>query len=575
MLLDNNVSQTRFLIRLSQPKQLYVQANSERGDVDITVYVSHQMKATQKHVWHSENSFVRISYPNETATPYLEFLVVVKSIHDKFFSVIYNQWGRCAPTNVNQPLQVDIPENSYPRCFQFYISKLAPLMVVVVDSYFDRGTGQNTIFLDWNNTKESIVRNRLTTFNTSELLKYCPGLKNYATGNYSACILNLKVEVNRATSLTLAVQYSNEEIELFDGVQVFMKSPLSKFKSMRFHYNLQENGLPILISLRSSTDTRYHMVAKIVEWRAYFESSTAAIYPLYNDETGFTADSAHTGSTALIVKPTATENTNSSSERLLLISLYSPRLEEQDAEFKIEVVQHTVPLQLSELKAGFVDKQAARKYSFKANANEELIVHVNTLVPYCAKLQLYNVFGNDESAALTQSLTNELLISPTAESKDYIVEVTGLESCSYEISYTTSEQRIYELVVGHAFSLDFKANDQVYFLYFNSRNESFRVVGMVDHGFVSYRAKSLQNQSLSDISAVVEDAKKGLRWEFGEANHDISLTIDRDSAYFCVGCYYLIEVAAEQAASVTLLLHSKSSAIPLKENRYIRETLLP
>ena len=123
--------------------------------------------------------------------------------------------------------------------------------------------------------------------------------------------------------------------------------------------------------------------------------------------------------------------------------------------------------------------------------------------------------------------------------------MAGLESCSYEISYSTSQQRIYELVVGHAFGLDFKANDRVYFLYFNSRNETFRVVAMVDHGFVSYRAKSMLNANLSDLSALVDKATKDTRWEFGETNHDISLTVSKDSTYFCVGCYYLIEVSTE------------------------------
>lgn len=121
----------------------------------------------------------------------------VRSKVDKFYSVVYHQWGKCAPTNVNQPFEVDIPEGSYPRCFQFIINKLAPIMVVVVDSYFDQGTGQNTIHLDWNRTKEQILRKRITYFETSDLLKYCPGLKGYSTSNYSACMLNLRVDIIR------------------------------------------------------------------------------------------------------------------------------------------------------------------------------------------------------------------------------------------------------------------------------------------------------------------------------------------------------------------------------------------
>lgn len=64
MLLDDGVTQSKFLIRMSKPTQLFVQVNSQRANVDLTVYVSHQKKATQKHVWHSTNNFVRISYEN-------------------------------------------------------------------------------------------------------------------------------------------------------------------------------------------------------------------------------------------------------------------------------------------------------------------------------------------------------------------------------------------------------------------------------------------------------------------------------------------------------------------------------
>lgn len=69
-------------------------------------------------------------------------------------------------------------------------------MIVVVDSYFDRGIGNNMVLLDWNLTKEQIVRERLTTVSTTELLRYCPALKGYASANYSTCVLNMKVEVN-------------------------------------------------------------------------------------------------------------------------------------------------------------------------------------------------------------------------------------------------------------------------------------------------------------------------------------------------------------------------------------------
>lgn len=170
-------------------------------------------------------------------------------------------------------------------------------------------------------------------------------------------------------------------------------------------------------------------------------------------------------------------------------------------------MQHVVELQLSELKSGYVEREASRKYTFTAK-NEELIVHINTLVPYCARLQLFSIDGEKQSDMISTSLTNELFIVATDKSQDYIVEVMGLESCTYEISYTKSEERIYELVAGHPFSLDFKVGDQIFFLFFNNRNESFRITGMVDHGSVNVRARILQEGILKNLSAMVSQARE-------------------------------------------------------------------
>lgn len=235
-------------------------------------------------------------------------------------------------------------------------------------------------------------------------------------------------------------------------------------------------------------------------------------------------------------------------------------------------MQHTVLLQKSELKSGFVEKHASRKYLVPSDPDHELIVHINTLVPYCAKLQLYDADVTNGSV-LSHSRTNDLLISPDSSVNEYIVEVFGEESCSYEISYAASDSKIYELVTGHAFTLEMKAGEQVYFLYYNNRNESFRVVGMLDHGYISYRANALTNTNISDLAMILEDNKAMKHWEFAGATHDVSLIVDKANDYFCVDCYYLIEVSSEQAAFVTLLLHSNGSAIPLRENRYVRETL--
>lgn len=128
-------------------------------------------------------------------------------------------------------------------------------------------------------------------------------------------------------------------------------------------------------------------------------------------------------------------------------------------------------------------------------------------MPFCTKLQLLGEDKNNKSIILSHSSNNELLISPTNERKNYIVEVVGWESCTYEISYTTRDDKVYELVSGHPFSSYFKPGEQIYFLHMNNRNDSFRVVAMVDHGFVSLRAKNIDQTRLSEISDMIDKAK--------------------------------------------------------------------
>lgn len=128
-------------------------------------------------------------------------------------------------------------------------------------------------------------------------------------------------------------------------------------------------------------------------------------------------------------------------------------------------------------------------------------------------------------------------------------------------------------MAGHAFTLDLKADERVHFLHYNSRNDSIKIEVLTDYGFVACRAKSLQNRNTSSLSKLIEGATETEKWEFEETDFATSLTIDQQSVYFCAECYFLIKITAQQTTAVSLILHSSSSAFPLKENTYIKETL--
>ena len=53
-------------------------------------------------------------------------------------------------------------------------------------------------------------------------------------------------------------------------------------------------------------------------------------------------------------------------------------------------------------------------------------------------------------------MTGELIIAPSKKPTKYIVEVTGFSSCSYELSYTDSDLKIFELLHGKIFNLELR-----------------------------------------------------------------------------------------------------------------------
>lgn len=150
----------------------------------------------------------------------------------------------------------------------------------------------------------------------------------------------------------------------------------------------------------------------------------------------------------------------------------------------------------------------------------------------------------------------------------YILQVAGLSSCSFELSYTTVDQRIYELIHGHMFKLELKKDDVAYFIYYHNRADSFRVVSMAEYGQVEFNAKTLRIDEISNISEVIKNLNG--RYEFGGPSYSASLIVANGTPHFCANCYYLIEVSSESPASTFIILHSMSSPIAIRDNLVIR-----
>jgi hypothetical protein len=118
------------------------------------------------------------------------------------------------------------------------------------------------------------------------------------------------------------------------------------------------------------------------------------------------------------------------------------------------------------------------------------------------------------------------------------------------------------------FSTELKQGDKLYFLYYNTRKESFRVVAQSDYGQVGFNAKTITQDQVVNISSTIAGVNG--RWEFGGPSHDASLLVLDSSQYFCTDCYYLIEVTSASSAAFIIVLHSINSPIPMRENRVTR-----
>lgn len=90
---------------------------------------------------------------------------------------------------------------------------------------------------------------------------------------------------------------------------------------------------------------------------------------------------------------------------------------------------------------------------------------------------------------------------------------------------------------------------------------------MAEYGQVLLKAKALKQ--LGNVSEVI---KKG-RYEFVSNLEGSNLLISPSDRYFCTDCYYLISVSSSEPATTSILAHTLSTPISIRENRMVRDTL--
>lgn len=199
-------------------------------------------------------------------------------------------------------------------------------------------------------------------------------------------------------------------MELFDGLQQYVKGPFTKTQGRYFLFNMASQK-PLMVSLRSASDTQYRIVGRLTSWKEYVKSNGTQLYPTFADAE-LEAETTQLGSVALVVR--TSDLTNATAKDVLLLSVFPRNDSTGVAEFRIDVTQHVSKLHISETKQGFVEKEGIVRYEIKSDGTKELIVHANSYNLYCIKLNLlakYN--GLINATVLSKSLTGELMISPS------------------------------------------------------------------------------------------------------------------------------------------------------------------
>lgn len=281
---------------------------------------------------------------------------------------------------------------------------------------------------------------------TGEELKGC-----FEVGD--GCVMDVAVNSVQGASVTVAVQYSNDEMQLFDGIMQLATGYVSTTRGRYFYYDTAGSSKPLMVSLKSSKNFKHRIVGKFTDWSSYLNSQGTTLYPTSSDSSSLPhADTTSIGTTALILR---SPDLNVSNSSVLLLSVFTNSMIEQQDSFSIEVIQSTSKLMAGESKQGFVEKAETKRYLVATDGLKEIILHVNSYQLYCVRLELYEA-DQGNATAISKSLTGELIISPSESAKRYAVDVYGLSACTYEISYSTVDQRVYELVNGFLFTLELK-----------------------------------------------------------------------------------------------------------------------
>lgn len=323
-----------------------------------------------------------------------------------------------------------------------------------------------------------------------------------AQGNVTDCYLELTMTTtNTPVEFSLVVEYTGDETVLFDGVMHHTTTAMSASKPRHYYYELVDGSTAIAF-LYGEGNTRFSIIGKLVEWRTYVKATEAVIYPStdYEGEDRFDSYTGLSGATIMVVSEESIKKRNCSN-CVLLLSVYSSERLDENVTYDLEVVQQLTIMNAGTTRLGYIEKDSRKKYIFASNNQTERVISLNTFTQGCAIINLYS--ANDHEGGISKKLNtskNGMVIIPVnAHAKYYVAEVEGKDSCFYHITEVETKRRVYELLEGVFYDLEVAANEEVYFVYYNSRPESFRVAAQLNYGGVAFQALTFNQLDFHNV----------------------------------------------------------------------------
>ena len=237
-------------------------------EVYPAVYKNPQLKTKP---WVAKNNRVHVDNSESNYESEYEFIVMVHSEGEAYFTIQYSTSTTCNINPVGRSIGLNLLVNDS-TCIGFSLNRHDDLDIVFSTPGFEMVLNQLLINRTIGGETKPLT-SHTSKFSKAELQQLCPHILEDPSRNTSDCYLELQISTtNTPVSFSLVVEYSNDEIVLFDGLLHHTATVMSSSKPRHFYFELVDSS-SALVFLYASGKSKYSITGRLVEWRDYAKST--------------------------------------------------------------------------------------------------------------------------------------------------------------------------------------------------------------------------------------------------------------------------------------------------------------